>query len=241
MLDALANDEMQIDKTPYGYAWNSPVNLTDPDGNCPWCIGALIGAAVEIGTQVAVNAATGKDLTDIDWGDVGVATAVGAATAGIGTLANAGKASVRVAKVAKTIVTTTGEAAQAAVDVKVEQGEVKTESVTNGGKDITDAAVEFTTGKVTGGASKKVSNAAGNMLNSSANKTLKQANQTIKRTATGSANNTAAKNTAANTERVIKGNAAVVDKAVSTGTAAGTANTKEQIKETVNNVEEKFK
>jgi len=27
----------QIDKSPYAYSWNNPTNLTDPDGNCPWC------------------------------------------------------------------------------------------------------------------------------------------------------------------------------------------------------------
>ena len=67
-MDALANDEMQIDKSPYSYAWNSPVNLTDPDGNCPWCIGAIIGAAVDYGAQVTMNYANGNESpwTDVD-------------------------------------------------------------------------------------------------------------------------------------------------------------------------------
>ena len=36
-VDALAEDPNQIDKSPYAYAWNNPTNLTDPDGNCPFC------------------------------------------------------------------------------------------------------------------------------------------------------------------------------------------------------------
>lgn len=31
----------------YTYAFNDPVNLTDPTGECPMCIGALIGGALD--------------------------------------------------------------------------------------------------------------------------------------------------------------------------------------------------
>ncbi len=31
-IDPLAYSPMQVDKSPYGYTWNNPVNLTDPDG-----------------------------------------------------------------------------------------------------------------------------------------------------------------------------------------------------------------
>jgi hypothetical protein len=236
----MSDDVMQIDKSPYQYAWNSPVNLTDPDGNCPWCIGAIIGAAVELGTQIAVNAATGKDLTDIDWGDVAVSTAVGAATAGIGTLANLGRTSVKVAKVAKAVVNTTGEIVQAGADVKVENGKVNTQTVLNGKKDVTDATVSFVAGKVTGVGSKKVSNAASNMLNSTANKTLKQADKTISRTATGSTNNLAAKQLKAATEQTINGNKAVIDKAVSITVSISTSGVKKDVQETVNKIEKKL-
>lgn len=36
-VDPLAEHANQVDKSPYAYAWNNPVNLTDPDGKCPKC------------------------------------------------------------------------------------------------------------------------------------------------------------------------------------------------------------
>lgn len=36
-VDPLADDAMQIDKSPYQYVWNNPILLTDPDGRCPKC------------------------------------------------------------------------------------------------------------------------------------------------------------------------------------------------------------
>ena len=37
VVDALADHPNQIDKSPYAYAWNDPINLIDPDGNCVYC------------------------------------------------------------------------------------------------------------------------------------------------------------------------------------------------------------
>jgi RHS repeat-associated protein len=36
-VDKLAEHPSQIDKSPYAYAWNNPIKLNDPDGNCPDC------------------------------------------------------------------------------------------------------------------------------------------------------------------------------------------------------------
>lgn len=36
-VDPLADHPNQIGMSPYAYAWNNPVNLTDPDGRCPDC------------------------------------------------------------------------------------------------------------------------------------------------------------------------------------------------------------
>ena len=36
-MDPLAEHPNQVDKSPYAYAWNNPINLIDPDGRCPDC------------------------------------------------------------------------------------------------------------------------------------------------------------------------------------------------------------
>jgi len=36
-VDKLAEHPNQIDKSVYAYAWNNPILLNDPDGNCPEC------------------------------------------------------------------------------------------------------------------------------------------------------------------------------------------------------------
>lgn len=90
-VDPLADDAMQIDKSPYQYAWNNPIYYTDPDGRCPWCIGAIVGAAVDYGAQVAVNYATGNEnpWTDVDTKSILVSAGAGAT--GVGLVAKAGK------------------------------------------------------------------------------------------------------------------------------------------------------
>lgn len=46
-VDALADEPEQVNESPFSYAWNNPVKLTDPDGNCPRCIKALLKTAVK--------------------------------------------------------------------------------------------------------------------------------------------------------------------------------------------------
>ncbi|MEH3112292.1 RHS repeat-associated core domain-containing protein [Pedobacter terrae] len=63
VVDALSDHPNQIDKSPYAYGWNNPVNLKDPDGNCPIC--PIIWAIAEgvsiyeaaVGTAAVITAA----------------------------------------------------------------------------------------------------------------------------------------------------------------------------------------
>ena len=61
VIDPKADDILQVDITPYNYSWNNPTNINDPDGECPWCWGAVIGLALEYGSQVASNLVAGQD------------------------------------------------------------------------------------------------------------------------------------------------------------------------------------
>jgi RHS repeat-associated protein len=98
-VDALADEPEQIDKSVYAYAWNNPVNLTDPDGNCPICPaiaaiarGALVGSAsataIGYSQQVYNNFKEGKSgkeaFTDIDVGELKKDALIGAVFGGIG-------------------------------------------------------------------------------------------------------------------------------------------------------------
>jgi hypothetical protein len=90
-VDALADDPIQLDKSPYQYTWNNPLNLVDPDGNCPSCVwGAIVGAGVDYGLQVAVNLADGKgmrqSLTDVDGKSILVSAGAGALSGGLSTI-----------------------------------------------------------------------------------------------------------------------------------------------------------
>jgi RHS repeat-associated protein len=49
----------------YTYVRNDPVNESDPDGKCPLCIGAGLGALEELAFQTLVE---GKSIQEVDWG-----------------------------------------------------------------------------------------------------------------------------------------------------------------------------
>jgi RHS repeat-associated protein len=70
---------------PYGYTGGNPTNVTDPSGACPWCLAALGGAIIAGGLDLAIqggtNLAKGCSFFDnINWTEVAVQAAIGAAT-----------------------------------------------------------------------------------------------------------------------------------------------------------------
>ena len=164
------------DLSPYNSMGNNPILHNDPEGDIfgvDNLIGAAIGAAIEAGTQIAVNAAIGKkDIFDLDYADIAVEAAVGFATSGIGNLAKAGKTTQRLVKAANTaskavnsnktlrtvakVSKATGagkNATKALIDVKSKNGKLTNESVGKG-KSGSDAAVDFVGGIVGDGVAK---------------------------------------------------------------------------------------
>lgn len=74
---------------PYAYGVGNPLANTDPTGLCPICVaalaGALIGGAIDLGSQALSNATKGCDLFhDINWGRTAVSAGIGGFTAGMG-------------------------------------------------------------------------------------------------------------------------------------------------------------
>ena len=66
----------------YSYVYNHPLSLTDPDGECPACIGALVGGIVEGGIDlVSQLRQNGGQWSQIDKGEL-TGTVLGGAVAG---------------------------------------------------------------------------------------------------------------------------------------------------------------
>jgi len=104
-VDALSDEPEQVDKFPYAYGWNNPTNLTDPDGNCPWCIAAIKGAVQEYVTQVVTNLSEGKNLkeslTNVNGKEILKAAVIDGATMGLGRLVKVVDTGLGLAKNAK--------------------------------------------------------------------------------------------------------------------------------------------
>ncbi len=124
VIDRLADDEMQIDKSPYAYSWNSPVILNDPDGNCPWCIGALVGALVDVAVQaIEISLDDTKTIDDFSITSVLVSAAAGATGVGLASKLK------KVGTLTKLAIEATTDAAASAGTQFAKDGEVDAASV----------------------------------------------------------------------------------------------------------------
>lgn len=90
------------DESPYAGLENDPMNNSDPDGDCPWCIAFIKGAVQEYATQVITNFASGKDwkaaFTDVDGGAILESAVIDGVTMGIGSLVTKTKTVVKIVK-----------------------------------------------------------------------------------------------------------------------------------------------
>jgi hypothetical protein len=84
-VDKKAEDETQIDLSPYAYVANDPINKDDPDGNCPECVGAAVGAVLDIAFQ-SIDIALDDHKTfskDFSFTSVGSAAVAGTTHVGV--------------------------------------------------------------------------------------------------------------------------------------------------------------
>ncbi len=63
-VDPLADHPNQVDKSPYAYAWNNPIKLSDPDGRCPICPFIILGLLM-LESQPASTPGSHKDHVTI--------------------------------------------------------------------------------------------------------------------------------------------------------------------------------
>lgn len=73
--------------TAYNYCEHNPVILQDPDGECPWAIGAVVGALADAAGQVATNMTMkgqsfGTAVKNINIKEVAISAVEGAITGG---------------------------------------------------------------------------------------------------------------------------------------------------------------
>lgn len=144
-IDPLSEEADQESWSSFQYGLNNPLSNNDPDGKV-WnlVIGAVVGMAVEYGTQVVGNLASGdplsKALTNVKGGSILIAGAAGALTSGSSAFVPKGA----IATVAKGVATTGMDALESAGKQYVETGDISSKQV------FTDVIVNKVGGVIVG-------------------------------------------------------------------------------------------
>lgn len=134
-IDPLADASPQESWTPYQYAYNSPIQYNDPYGDCPWCIGALVGALVDVAIQtVEISLDDSKTIDDFSFASVGVSALAGATGVGLATKLK------KVGTIGKLAVEVASDAAASAGTQLAKDGEV----------DLGDVAIDVIGGQTAG-------------------------------------------------------------------------------------------
>ncbi len=142
-IDPTPTDGDQESLTPYHFSGNNPSTFNDPNGKCPWCIGALVGALIDYGSQVITNRMQGKSwgesLTQVDGKSILISAAAGAASGGLSTVAPKGLAGKVLVKGAEITV----DATESMAKQYIETGKVSLKQT------VSDVATDQVAGKFT--------------------------------------------------------------------------------------------
>ena len=138
--------ELPLSWNKYSYVLNRPLFAKDPDGRCPWCIGAAVGALAEggfdLGKQLYNN---GGDFSSVNYREV-QANAVGGAVAGALAVATGGTSLVESAIVGDIVAGGFGNTVGGIV-TRAAEGDTKNE-VFSGSEISQDAVAGFIGGGV---------------------------------------------------------------------------------------------
>ena len=118
-------------ETPYNNNHDNPILNEDPNGDCPWCIGAAVGGLLDAGLQLAeIGLDKDKHLSDFSFAEVGISAAAGAIGVGLADKAE------KIFEVGKLATTAIKVAISAAVETSANAAQQK---VSTGKVDIKEA------------------------------------------------------------------------------------------------------
>ena len=215
--------EEDYDISPYAMCGNNMVMNTDPDGRLfgvDNLIGAVVGAAVDYGGQVAANYASGNSnpwTNNINLVSIGTSAVVGGLTSG---------ASAVQGIVAKTAIKVGGTVINNTVQVKTSSEGLKVEIQKNAINVIKNTAIDLTVNKVTGKAGSKVESTINKKLITKAGQLRPTAKTIVKFTG----NNVTRKATTT-TKKIINKTAQITGKTTTSATKAITKPVKNKIKD----------